>query len=84
MQIVDLLVGSLNVRSLVESSGDAHVCRSRPAANGSVDRKLDRTCVLPTTSLWVEHLLVFVEEPLEELEIRQDIKSSAKLLIPKA
>ena len=41
---MDLLVGSWNVRSLVESSGYARICRSRPvivAANGSVDRKLD-------------------------------------------
>ena len=27
---MDLLVGSLNVRSLVECSGDVRICRSRP------------------------------------------------------
>ena len=39
----DFLVGSWNVRSLVECSGDAHICRNRPvsvAASVNVDCKL--------------------------------------------
>ena len=41
---MDLLIGSWNVRSLVECSGDVHICRSRPvnvAVSENVDRKLD-------------------------------------------
>jgi len=42
------------------------------------------TCVLPTTNLWVEHLLVHVEELLEGLNIAKDIRSFAKVLTLKA
>ena len=41
---LDLLVGSWNVRSLVGSSGDARICKSRPinvASKGGIDHKLD-------------------------------------------
>ena len=45
---MDLFVGSWNVRSLVESFGDARICRKRPVSGeggetavGHVDRKLD-------------------------------------------
>ena len=41
---MNLLVGSWNVRSLVESSGDACICRSRlmnVVGSEMVDRKVD-------------------------------------------
>ena len=41
---MDLLIGSWNVRSLVECSGDVRICRSRPvsvAVSENVDHKLD-------------------------------------------
>ena len=43
-----LVIGSWNVRTLVESSGDERICRKRTAgrarseSSGVVDRKLDR------------------------------------------
>ena len=42
--VVNLLVGSWNVRSLVEGSGDARTCRSRPmnvVGSEMVDSKVD-------------------------------------------
>ena len=36
-----LVIGSWNVRSLVESLGDGHVNSTRKEKSGSVDRKLD-------------------------------------------
>ena len=46
-------------------------------------RVVEKEC-LRTMNLWVEHLLVCMEELLEGWEIAQDIRSCTKVLTPKA